>query len=186
MLVREIKSQNSKQLAKKLKETFTVTRNAGVLSLADIASRIKDGVLTDVHECTLGSNGKLARFYFPVDSVRVVSLANCRILDYFNWPKAERLRLFNTKFENGLGKYISEKVDEVEIEECVIPLSEFDVILGSGKQFEIKRGDCQLTYWGSDYDVTFDGWETGAVFRDVFDFQEYLMSDDNWKKFFSQ
>lgn len=184
MLLKEIHSEEDTRLARLILNTFRISRNAGPFSLEDVSSRIQNGVLTNVETSTLSAESKSVKFVVPVDKVKTISLSKCQIQDYDSWPEANRVYLYKTQIADGLGKYVASKIGEIETDDCLMQMSEFEEILGSGKLFSIKQGECCMTYWGVDYDITFDNWDTGKVFTDAFELQDYLVSNDYWQKFF--
>ena len=184
-------SENDHELAvTQLVQLFNVgLDNRGTierLSVDELMMKMKGDTLYGLGNCTITNRIKDAPIHFPVkiDNVKSLELDKCSIRDYTDWPAADEVYLSRCHIGKGIGEYVKERVSTFVTNGCLIPLQDFDLILGSGAAFDIVNQDLyRLAHDGHDYWVNTP--KEQVKFEDPFELQDYLMSSDYlWQMFF--
>ena len=158
----------------------------------ELLGMIKDGELQGLSNDVIANKFKDKEVKFPIKirEVRFMELTDCTVKTYSNWPSAGMLQFNRCYVGKGLGNYIKETRSTLQVRDSFINLEDFELILDANVMFDIATGGLErLAYDGHEYSYIEPGTSQSfksIAFKDVFELQDYLMSTDKWKKFFTQ
>ncbi|AVH85210.1 hypothetical protein RsoM2USA_282 [Ralstonia phage RsoM2USA] len=145
-----------------------------------------NGVIYGLTECGIENKKTEIEIKFPIKiyEVRFIDFKEVTIKNYANWPETAALFLKRCYIAKGFGEYVQENRPTVSVSDSLVNLDDFEKILDADVMFEFRAGKELLMYSGHEYVIK--GKNPDVKLTDVFELQDYLMSTDKWKTFFTQ